>query len=318
MIEDYLLYYYEKYKYPFRVQVFRLEPKKWIIYKPETEEYVKYESSYGSPNHREVLPCELVLDIDYHHDNQEKEKKALKVTLDAIKARLKELGFNYTLWKSGGSGYHFHLFFEELWKYERYERAELKRLLLRHIAYGYITPNEDRANVDLPVMIQVENKFSRKNKKKILVETYYFLYEEIPLIGGDKEIFTHPNRIPKEVLDKYNEEKAIAKSLKLVPLSENGEPNSIKYILSNDFIKSDGKKRAAFILASYYAQVYDNDYDKIYNKLYDWNNYSLNGYLTKINLSSTIKSVLKGKSRVSKRYRNEFLQSIGAPKEVME
>jgi len=294
-IEDFLEYYYSKYKIHFRVQVFKKEPRKWFNYK--SEGYEQYTSSFGEPNHREVLPTELCLDLDFHSANASPSnmRTAQTKTISALKERMKEKGYSYSLWKSGGTGYHFHLFFDELSNYSKYEREELKRLLLRDIAYGFLTHHDDRAHVHLPVMIQVENRLSRKGRVKTIVE----------------EVDNGKNSIPESILLKYDVEKAISRYIiKPSPLT-NGEPNSIKFFLSNDFVNKDGKKRACFVLASWYAQQGLSE-DETYSKLCDWNSYTLRSYLLDKHIRTTVKGVYKSNRRVSSRYRNELLKEIGA------
>jgi hypothetical protein len=295
---NFLEYYYKKYNLPFRIQTFRKEPRKWINFKGmDDEDFIKYDSAWGKPNHREPLPAEIVMDIDYHIPNisPKEEEKAFKVTLMAIEDKLKELKLTYSLWHSGGNGYHFHLFFDELVKYPRFQRTELKRFLLRHLAYGYLTFHEDRAKVDSPVMITIENAFSRKGSKKKLIRF---------VNNGD-------NKIPQEVMIKYDVNKNLEKYIKKPTQTFNGEPRSIKFLLSSNIGSKDGKKRASFVLASWFAQQ-GLDKRAIFNKLYEWNEYTLRGYLPQKILWSTTNSVLRSNSRVSSRYRNQLLDDIGA------
>lgn len=296
-VEDFLEYYHRKYKTKFRVQVFYDKPIRWYNYKELG--YNSYVGTYGEPNHREILPTEIVLDTDYHSKDatKEQEKKALKTTIDELKKRLEEKNLTYSLWKSGGSGYHFHLFFEDLSPFGRYERDELKRLIIRHICYGFLTHHEDRAHVHLPTMIQIEKRKSRKGGIKELVEFKDF--------GS--------NTIPADVMVNYDVDKALEKYIiKSTPLT-NGEPSSIRYLLSNDFANQDGKKRACFVLASWYAQQ-GKPIEDTFAKLAEWNSYTLRGYLTKKAIKSTVESVYKSKRRVSSRYRNSLLKELGAEK----
>jgi hypothetical protein len=301
-IKDFIEYYYQKYKIPFRVQHFRKEPRHWINFKgrdSKNKDWIYYVNGYGEPNHREPLPCEIVMDIDYHVPKAHKatEEKAFKVTIEAIEQKLTDLHLSYSLWRSGGNGYHFHLFFDELLDYSKFERQELKRAILRHIAYGFLTLHKDRAKVDSPVMITVENRFSRKGKKKTIM----------------KQIDEGENKIPQEVLIKYNIGKDLKKYIKKpIPNLTNGEPNSIKFLLSSDVGTKDGKKRALFVLSSWFAQRYNNDGDMIYQKLYEWNSYTLRGYHSERQIRMTVNSTLKSRSRVSSRYRNILMDDIGA------
>jgi len=99
---------------------------------------------------------------------------------------------------------------------------------------------------------------------------------------------------------------------KPIPNLTNGEPNSIKFLLSSDIGSKDGKKRALFVLTSWFAQKYNKDKNMMYQKLYEWNSYTLRGYHSERQIRSTINSVLKSKSRVTARYRNQLLEDIGA------
>jgi hypothetical protein len=301
-IDDFIEYYYQKYKTPFRVQYFRKNPNKWINFKGrdnEDKDWLYYVNGIGEPNHREPMPTEIIMDIDYHvaDISDKEEKEAFKITLDAIETKLTDLHLSYSLWRSGGNGYHFHLFFEELKNYSKFERQELKRALLRYIAYGFLTFHKGRANVDSPVMITVENQYSRKNKKKTMI----------------RQVDKGNNKIPKEVMIKYEISKDLKKYIvKPILNLTNGEPNSIKFLLSSDIGSKDGKKRALFILTSWFAQKYNNEKDIIYQKLYEWNSYTLRGYHTERQIRMTVNSVLKSRSRVTARYRNQLLEDIGA------
>ena len=300
-IENFLEYYYKKYKTPFRVQTFRKEPRKWINYRGEDckdDDWVYYSNANQAPNHREVLPAEIVLDIDYHVKDvsKEKEKQALSITLEAIKEKLEELKLTYSLWNSGGNGYHFHLFFDDLRLFNKFDRENLKHSIVKKIAYGYLTHHEDRAHVDLPHMIQVENRFSRKHKKKTLIS----------FVNNGK------NEIPDGALIKFTVDKELEKYRPPRILTNNGEtPNSIKFFQSNDFQSKDGKKRALFVLASWYKEEGYTP-NLVYQKLYEWNEYTLRGYLSRIQINSTVNTVFKSRKRVTSRYRNDLLKSIGA------
>jgi hypothetical protein len=293
-IDNYLEYYYRKYKIHFRVQRFFKFPCPWHNYKdPKYEWYTSY---HGEPNHREVLPSELCLDLDYHSVDAsfEEVEEAQNKTVKDIKERLTTKKISYTLWKSGGTGFHFHIFFDELLNYGKYERDEIKRLLLRDICYGYLTHHDGQAHIHLTPMIQIENARSRKGGMKSLKFSEDF--------GS--------NQIDESVLIKYDVEKAMAQyTIKKIPLT-NGEPADIKYFLSNDMVNTDGKKRVAFILASWFAQQGLSE-NECYDKICEWNSYTLRGYLFLKQIKATVKGVYKSKRRVSQRYRNELLKEIG-------
>jgi len=293
-IEDYLEYYYRKYKIHFRVQRFFNYPSKWYNYKDKDYKY--NDSAYGPPNHREVLPSELCLDLDYHAKDATKVevRQAQEKTVNDIKARLLDKKISYTLWQSGGTGYHFHMFFDELLNYGKYERDEIKRLLLRDICYGYLTHHDGQAHVHLTPMIQIENVRSRKGgMKKVVHEEKWGI-----------------NQIDEAVIIKYDVDKAMAQyAIKSTPLT-NGEPADIKYFLSNDMANTDGKKRVAFVLASWFAQQGLSE-NECYDKMCEWNSYTLRGYLFVKQIKSTVEGVYKSKRRVSQRYRDELLKEIG-------
>jgi hypothetical protein len=294
MIKDYLEYYYRKYGFHFRVQRFFKYPTPWHNYKDH--KYSEYLSYHGHPNHREVLPSELCLDLDYHSKDATREeiKEAQDKTVEDIQKRLTNKKISYSLWKSGGTGYHFHIFFDELLNYGKYERDEIKRLLLRDICYGYLTHHEGKAHVHLTPMIQLENCRSRKGGMKSLKHSEDF---------GE-------NQIEDSVLIKYDVDKAMAQyTIKKIPIT-NGEPDDIKYFLSNDMVNTDGKKRVLFILASWYAQQGLTE-DECYSKLCEWNSYTLRGYLFLKQIKGTVEGVYKSKRRVSERYRRDLLKEIG-------
>jgi len=286
--------YYQKYKIHFRVQSFYKEPRQWVNYK--TKEYDYYINAYKEPNHREIMPDEVVLDIDASHSLSIKEKKEETTKLMKIlQEKLSSLAMGYSVWNSGGSGYHFHLFFPKLMKYPKYERDELKRMIKKHLGYGYLT---GKAHVCMGggTLIQIEGRWNRKGSRKTHVKTV-----------GDFE----SNELPDAVLKKYLNEKEAMKHRKPVVFHCNDKPSCIKFFEAEDFLATnDGWNRASFILAAFYRDS-GKTKEEALDLLGDWNEYVLNRRIPIKNIKSTVYSVYKSKRRMTCRYRKNLLEELG-------
>ena len=271
--EDILEYFFKKYKYNFLVQRFMDFPNKWVNY--GTSEYKEYLKEVGVPNNRERFPDEIVIDIDC---DEEKPEKLVKECFNEITYRLKRLNINFFAYKSGGLGRHISLFFPELLNYSLFQRQILKEIFLKEIGKGFIYNKDNKAHVCLAntKMIQLEFAKHRKGGKKILLfaKTY-----GIP-------------RLPKFILEKYNEnkDKYFNKSLKTI--NKKHIPKCISILEQEDFLNiKDGRARALFILALFYS--YRMDKEDLFNKLTEWNKYKLNNHLSLKFIKANIELVYK-------------------------
>ncbi len=86
-------------------------------------------------NCRQVLPCEIILDMD-----NEISKERLNVICDD----LDKYNFNYKAYLTGSKGYHIHIFEDELTKYSEQSRQKIRHYLISkhncdtHIASGNV------------------------------------------------------------------------------------------------------------------------------------------------------------------------------------
>ena len=72
-------------------------------------------------NCRQVLPCEIILDMD---DNISDER------LNKICDELDQYGFNYKAYTTGSKGYHIHIFEDVLTKYTERSRHKIRHYLI--------------------------------------------------------------------------------------------------------------------------------------------------------------------------------------------
>lgn len=286
--EQWLEYYYNKYKIHFRVQTWYSKPNVWTNYK--SKEYVDYVETYGLPNHREIFPDEVVLDIDV----EEKDNVLLSNCLNNISKNLLDNEMDYTLWESGGDGFHFHLFFSELLNYNKFQRTIIKKEIKKFLGKGWIRHNNVHVCMGNPVLIQLETAKHRKGGIK------KFIYRSI----------FNDNKIPKEVLKKFNEKKDYYFNKKFVQ-KEGVTPKEILFLEQEDFANvKDGRNRALFVLAAYYSKFMDDE--KLFKKLKEWNKYSLNNYLSDRQIRATIKSIKReGVPLFPYRYLNDLLEELG-------
>jgi len=286
-----LKFYYDKYG-SFRVMRFLGRPHKWFV----LDKHFFEEKHYATPNQRQILPDEVVFDIDVENHSLENEDVGLKLANKILK-RMEKEGVKASLWFSGGSGYHLHCFFPEMMKYSKPHRKILRRLVLRHFGIGYLKPTHPAHVCMVPkTLIQLENEIHRKNHgfKK--------------WVGGYKPELTWDNKLPEWVLERFERVKnKVWLRIKKPYLAVGGEPNCIKALLSNDFLdKKDGRKRVVFILASYYKRVGLSERE-ILQKLEDYNSYQLNNYLKESYLKSVAKTV---NGSISCKYIKSFLSEF--------
>ena len=102
---NYLFYDFGKQKYDFELQFNEKDgiKTKWrkfsqICFDPENS-WNKW--FLGHVNQRQILPCEIVLDLE--------EKEQLKPTIE----KLKQTSAKFYIYETGSRGYHIHLFFNQ-------------------------------------------------------------------------------------------------------------------------------------------------------------------------------------------------------------
>lgn len=290
----YLQYYHDKYKFEFHTRLNNMGRHKWIRFNSKEYKELYEDHSIISPNHREVLPCEVVIDVD-EKKHFESHRKELQRILD-----LKKL--NYSLWDSGNNGTHAHLFYEGLDKFTLEDRRVLKELIIKHVC------GEDfikKAKVDLQLcgrhMIRAEyGTHERTHYCKTIVKSNNHL---------------RTNKIPEEVIEKFKVVKERMKNWKPVEKLEfnGGKMKCIQFFLSDDFVAcKDGRKNAMFALASYFKGKGDRN-EQIYEKLTHWNHYKLHDHLKNGSIMSTIKST---KGTMTCRGFCNVLKMVGKEKDV--
>ncbi|MDP2692219.1 MAG: hypothetical protein Q8O88_01105 [bacterium] len=290
--EQYLTYYYSKYNIQFRIQHWSTLPQPWCNYK--STEWYEYYKQYGYVNHREIFPDEIVFDIDCHGgiSNDAQKTKTRKLG-DLLCRRLKDGGFEFTYWFSGGNGTHIHLFFEELSKYNKTHRQILKKMFFQYIGKEFMRVPENEAHIcqGNPILIQLELARHRKGGTKTLIDWN----------TTDKE-----NQFPKVIMDEFDTKKTNFASKKLYNLNPD-VPRAIQFLENEDFATvKDGRARALFVLACYYSHFMPAE--EVIQKLMKWNHYQLRGYLNYRQIQATVKGVYKKKERPLFPYR--YLESL--------
>lgn len=297
--EQYLEFYFNKYKYNFRTQHWSTKPTQWLDY--GTEDFNIALKHYKYVNHREIFPDEIVFDLDLHGDVPSSIAKERAIKLGRILAeRLKQKGFSFTFWESGGSGTHIHLFFPELLQYKGYQKTAMRKLFYRYIGKEFIKTEETEAHIchGNPSLIQLEMAIHRKGGKKTLIEWY----------DTNKE-----NIFPLDLLNEFNNKKTesiISKPIVLTP----GTPKAIQILENEEFSNiRDGRRRALFVLSCYYSKFMPQE--QLFEKLSKWNKEKLNGHLHPQEISATVKQ--RYKTDNSKRplfpfhYLRDLLEEIG-------
>lgn len=285
-------YYYEKYG-SFRVQLFHGRPNPWTNYTPT--EYPR--DTYDFPNHRERFVDELVVDVD---------GKKPDSTTHAYPCfqRFIDNGISCSLWQSGGDGYHIHAFFPELRTLIPDERSIMIDVMKKTILKGLLRPAGLDSHIcgGKPTLYQLETAKHRKGGYKKL--------EAINNTGKE-------NKIPAECWKQFNIEKrkSIKERESYNNISTNDAPAFIKYFEQERFYNGgDGKKRAAFIMASYYG-IQEPTLNSIKQKLRHWNSYTLRNGLDDTTINGTANSVMNyhknGGIRMPYKFARNLLEELG-------
>lgn len=286
---DYLKYYDKEYGFGFKVQSFIRMPKNWVVY--GTKDYKDgLDSGY---NHRERLPNEVILDFDGDVKYCNKDlMKLICVVLDKDE-------LIYRKYNSGGDGYHIHLTFDELLQYPKYERDELKKMIIKHLGYGHLTEakkgDSHVCTSNVSGMIQIEKAYHRKGGYKN------------PL-GEEK---WGSNDIPHDIMKKFVTWQDEQKNFKPVQFKSNHDKPCIKYFLTENFIHHENcRDRVAFILAAHYHNTGVNQKEAL-ELLQNWNIGNLNGYLREGHLRSKVGCVYRSDRGMGCRFIQGILDELG-------
>lgn len=245
-------------------------------------------------NHRDQFPDEIILDLD---DTKEKNNRARH----ELHIAFRDEGISYSIWSTGGDGYHIHV------RWKGLEKVSDIRTMKNFLADWLL------GDVDV--------KIDRQLFGKHLVRREYGLYEKMaPKEQKYKHcvassVFNEKNEIPDVVWKRYREHiiKYALRRMKPVKKYEKGSkrPKCVDFLLSTDFkLLKDGGKRAMFILTSYYRNLPN---EELANLLKHYNKYNLKEPLLPHQIISTIRSCRRHKGRpVGCRYRHELLRDIGA------
>lgn len=259
---------------------------KWFLVK-------SFDDFDNSFNTRQVLPEELVLDIDSDDINRAKEVANL------LCERLNDVKFNYSLWKSGGKGYHIHIFFPELLEHKTNERITLKKKLTKWIAGEYFKKDVCTSNCSSKTLIALERAKHRKSGKP----------KSLILFGHNRE---DKNKIPEDVLINTKQELKSWEKIDFIPIIDGDTPPCIKFIMGEEFASyKECRGRALFVLTSFYMRQMTNE--EVYIKLKGWRDKVLKGY-TKITNYKIKATIASNKGAVGCPYRKELLDEIGINK----
>lgn len=245
-------------------------------------------------NHRDVLPNEVVLDLDYE-DYAENERHAKD-----IKKRLVQTGLLGSVWRTGGKGIHIHLFFKGLDRTK--EKSLIKNIIADYILLGL------SCRVDRQLMGNHLVRMEYGHHEKALPEEKF----KEPI---ESKNHFYENDVPQECWDLY-EKKIVAFAIrrlrwanKKIPYHYE-TPACVKFISSDEFGKNrDGGKRALFVVASYYHALPDEELAEL---LLRYNKYNLKKPLPKSALLKIALSVRQHKGRrVGCNYRHQLLEEVG-------
>ncbi len=286
--KEYLTHYNKKYTFHTRYKNIK-QRHKWLKFQSKEYKAFYEDQNIEAPHHREILPNEVVIDIDTTN------KEILSETIKEITRRLQESKINYSLWHTGGKGVHYHTYWKNLDKHTTEDRKTIKELIIKHLCYGLIT----KARIDMQLcsthMIRAEHGEH---------EATHF-YKEFLEANNELE----PNTIPKGVLNKHTEILEQRRQWKPATKTVNGTtPNCVRFFLSDDFVAcKDGRKNAMFALASWFKQQGKTD-KETYELLTTWSHYKLHDYIKPGNIAATIQS---SKGTMGCRGRHSILKMIG-------
>lgn len=108
-------------------------------------------------NCRQILPCEIVLDMDNDFSDNK-----LKEICDGIE----KYGFPYKAYFTGSKGFHIHIFDDDLAKYSEQSRQKIRHFLISKFGCDTMKASEK-------TMIALEDvpHFNTGNIKKIVMES---------------------------------------------------------------------------------------------------------------------------------------------------
>jgi len=262
----------------------------WIPYK--SEEYNEY---YGEPetfypNHRLILPSEVVIDVD----NKDEFCKLMCLKV------IRESGLYYGAWDSGNNGLHIHLWFKGLEKYSSGDRTKIKEYIIKHYFSEELI---DKCMIDMQLtgthLIRCEYGVNEKSG-----------YYKEPIEEFNELEY---NETPEQVIEKFKAYEKDKLNFVFVKHKFDGsEPPCIKFFQTEDFSGNrDGRKMSLFVLASWY--INKEDKQTVYDKLKKWNRCVLNDYLPNDLILSTVNG---SKGLCGCRARKNVLRMIDKVKEV--
>lgn len=243
---------------------------KWRLYPKDYSDNFK-----GTINHREVLPSEVVFDLDTEC------QKRQKLYLNKLITKLDRGKYTYDSYHTGGKGSHTHTFWEGLAQLSTEDRSLMKECILN----AFFNKRER-------VYAGVDYQLCTRH----LVRAEYGLHEKtlnrkLPISSnGDRHKF---NKIPAKAKIEYMKRKMDKKERAKIVRSGTGISRAafpcVTTLLSQDFAKNkDGRKRALNILSCYF---YKNVGDKGINTIKEWNDYKLNGYFKEHQVERSFKNM---------------------------
>jgi len=263
---------------------------KWTYAKSSDENAQYFLKRFDYPNHYIIPPSEVVIDIDTDDKNN------LEYVEKELDNRLSRLQYTYSKHRNPSGKSHYHLLFNGLDKYDSYDRANLKKLILRYLCKGLIKKGKIDMQLTGKHCVRMPYGLYEKSKPK-------WEYKELLI---DNDYFTF-NDIPQTIMNEFVKEKDKI-TIYLTNKEDNGNLPCINYILHEDFVNAkDCRKRALFIIASYFKKEGKSSVETM-DEIKRWNQYKINSYLTDIQIMNCIKS---NKGTVGCRYREEFLKELG-------
>lgn len=116
-------------------------------------------------NYREIASNEIVMDIDY--DSLDKKDVGCVVAVACEVFEAESIG--YELYDTGGKGYHFHFFFDDLPAYPPDARSMIRKYFLLIYGHGMAV---DYAKKDENTMIGIEWARHRKGGQKVMLKQF--------------------------------------------------------------------------------------------------------------------------------------------------
>ena len=236
-------------------------------------------------NHRSILNHEVVFDFDAPTKNEN------WINVVSVLKVFDNQKINYSLWSTGGDGYHIHTFWDGLEQISRL--GVMKKTILKMYGGGK----------------HIDYQLAGKH----LIRTEWGLYEKLcPLREVHKTLIIDkkglsPNELPSFLFKTYvrNIKKDFEKDLKKIE-GVKGNDDRLNALMSGELKVRDGKERVMFYLIHKLKELHD--YDDVVKKITSWYHYNGGFKMTKSQIKSKVAYHWRKKYSFSASYLDDFIK----------